>query len=179
MFPVKRVAGSFATLLGLVPLLVCPGACGYRPVHGGAAPSRLSLAAAPGLAPDTEATGAALAGARAELGREGVLDSPTGYPRLVIELVRVDTAAAAIAADGDLPLGRGAMVTVVVRGWVEDSVGSSPTRVTGDLRRAVVAPEGAGIAEAAGVRRDAARRAGEAAGRAVARHVLGIPTARD
>ena len=179
MFPVKRVAGSSATLLGLVLALLGPGACGYRPVHGGEQPSRLSLVAAPALAPDAEATGAALSGARAELGREGVLGSPTGYPRLVIELVRVDAEAAAIAARGDQPLGRGTRITVVVRGWVEDSAGASPSRVTGDLRRAVVTLEGAGSAEAAALRRDAARRAGEAAGRAVARHVLGIPTARD
>ena len=180
MFPVKRVAGTSATLLGLVWALGAAAGCGYRPVHGAEDPTgRLSVAAAPALTPDTEAQQAALAGARAELGREGVLGSPTGYPRLIVELVRVDAEAAGIAEQGDRPLGRGVRVAVVARGWVEDAVGAAPSRVTGDVRRAVTAPEGSGNAEAAALRRDAARKAGEAAGRAVARHILGIPTARD
>ena len=70
-------------------------------------------------------------------------------------------------------------MAVVARGWVQDAAGAAPTRVTGDLRRAVVAPEGSASPEAAALRRDAARQAAEAAGRALARHVLGIPTARE
>ncbi len=179
MFPVKRAAGSSATLLSLVLALGSAGGCGYQPVHAGTAPAgRLSVVAAPALAPDAEAQHAALAGARSELGREGVLGSPTGYPRLVVELVRVDAEAAGIAEQGGRPAGRGATVAVVVRGWVEDAAGAAPSRVTGDLRRAVTSPEGSGATQGAGLRREAARRAGEAAGRAVARHVLGIPTAR-
>lgn len=180
MFPVKRAAASSATLLGLVLALGTAAACGYQPVHGGEPPAgRLSVVAAPALAPDTEAQQAALAGARSELGREGVLGSPTGYPRLVVELVRVDAEATGIAAPGDRPVGRGLTVSVVARGWVEDAAGAPPARVTGDVRRAFTSPEGAGATQAAALLRDAARRAGEAAGRAVARHVLGIPTARD
>ncbi|GMV17739.1 MAG: hypothetical protein AMXMBFR56_59630 [Polyangiaceae bacterium] len=180
MFPVKRAAASSATLLGLALTLGTAGACGYQPVHGGQAPAdRLSVVAAPALVPDAEAQQAALAGARSELGREGVLGSPTGYPRLVVELVRVDAEAVGIAELDGRPIGRGAKVSVVARGWVEDAAGAPPSRVTGDVRRALTSPEGDGAISAAALRRDAARRAGEAAGRAVARHVLGIPTARE
>lgn len=179
MFPVKRAGATCATLLSLGLGLGATQGCGYRAVHGGGDPAeRLSVAAAPALTPDAEAQQAALAGARAELGREGVLGSPTGYPRLVVELVRVDAQATGIAELGERPEARGARVSVVVRGWVEDAVGAAPVRVTGDVRRSVTAPEGSTPVEAAALRRDAARRAGEAAGRAVARHVLGIPTAR-
>ena len=108
-----------------------------------------------------------------------MLGSPTGYPRLVVELVRVDVEATGIAAPDDHPTGRGSRVTVVARGSVQEAVGGPPTRVTGDVRRSYLAPEGTSAAASAEARRGAARRAGEAAGRAVARHVLGIPTARD
>ena len=180
MFPVKRVAASSASFLGLVVALAGSGACGYRPVRGGDEPAtRLSVAAAPAGAPDAEAAQGLLSGARAELGREGVLESPTGYPRLVVELVRVDVQAAAVAAWDGAPAARAVSVAVVARGWVQDAAGAGPTRVTGDLRRAVVAPEGSASPEAAALRRDAARQAAEAAGRALTRHVLGIPTARE
>lgn len=180
MFPVKRVPGSLRTLLGVLLLAGGPQACGYSAVHGGSEPaSRLSVAAAPALTPDTEAQHAALAGARSELGREGALGSPTGYPRLVLELVRVDAEAAAIADVDGAPLARGVTVSVVVRGWVQEAVGAPPSRPTGDIRRSVTLPEGRAPTEAGALRRDAVRRAGEAAGRAAARHVLGIPTARN
>ncbi len=180
MFPVKRVAATAASLLGLAVALGSLSGCGYQPVRGGAEPaSRLSLAPAPARAPDAEAIHALLSGARGELGREGVLGSPTGYPRLVVELVRVDATAAGMRAVDDRPAARGVTVAVIARGWVEEAEGAAPSRVTGDLRRAVVAPEGGASAEAAALRRDATRRAAAAAGRAVARHVLGIPTARE
>lgn len=178
MFPVKHVRAMCATLLGLALASGGLSACGYHPVRSSGEPAgRLRVVAAPALAPDAEALHAALAGARAELGREGVLAGGGATPRLVLELVRVDAEAQGIVARSGRPAARGLRVSVVVRAWVEERAGEGPQRVTGDVERGVTLPEGVSGADAASRRLSATRQAGEAAGRAAARSVLGIPTA--
>lgn len=117
-----------------------------------------------------------MAGARRELGRAGALKS-SGYPRLVVELVRVDETSAGIAAVADQPAARGSRVAVVVRGWVESSEGAAE-RDTGDVRREErVATAGVGPDTQRNVQ--AVREAARAAGEAVARRVLGEPEPSD
>lgn len=173
LFPVKPLA-----LFVLVAWLF-PG-CGYHAEYAGQRPSeRLSVEAAPAKAPSAQALAALLAGARAELSRAGVLAAGQGYPKLRVELLRVDEEASGIGARNvggtTLPLARGSAVGVVARAWVEEDPGSPPSRDTGDLRRVErYATETDPRVEA--VRNDeAVRAAARRAGEALARQILGEP----
>jgi hypothetical protein len=176
MFPVKRVWPSVAKALSFA--LVCTS-CGYRSLNAphDTAESRLAVAAAPLRNPQGFALEAAMAGARRELGRAGALKSG-GYPRLVVELVRVDDGSAGIAAVDGQPLARGARVGVVVRGWVERREGGDTERDTGDVRREERVANG-GIGADPQRNAHAVREAARAAGEAVARRVLGEPEPAD
>jgi hypothetical protein len=173
LFPVKPLA-----LFVLAAALF--GGCGYHAEYGGQRPTeRLSVEAAPAKAPSAQALSALLAGARAELSRAGVLAKGQGYPKLRVELLRVDELASGIgatpAAGTTLPLARGSSVGVVARAWVEQGPGSAPSRDTGDLRRVErYASQSDPRVEA--VRNDeAVRAAARRLGTALARQVLGEP----
>jgi hypothetical protein len=136
LFPVKP--GSLtAVLIGL--LLIC--GCGYEPVYRERAPDeRYSIVAAAPKVARTDAVQEVMAGARAELGRAGALSDRSGYPRMVIEVLRIDELSAGIRAaerpGGAVePEARGSSVAVLGRAWVETSRGSVPARDTGDVRR--------------------------------------------
>jgi hypothetical protein len=99
-----------------------------------------------------------------------------GYPRLVLELVRVDESSSGIAAIApDDPRARGSLVGVVARGWVEDAPGSARSRETGDIRRVARFSAGAEVANDAMRYDEALRAAARDVGRAIARRVLGEP----
>jgi hypothetical protein len=162
-----------------VGLLAAATACGYHPAYGGTRPTvRLSVAAAPSRAPEGGALAAVLAGLRGELSRAGVLASGSTYPRVLVELVRVDergtsqTLAPAQEGGGVLPLASGALVGVTARAWVENS-DSRVERDTGDVRRT------GAFGSAANSGLDAARReaalslAGRATGEALGRRIMG------
>ncbi len=173
LFPVKPLA-VFVLALGLFP------GCGYHAEYAGSRPAeRLSVEAAPAKAPSAQALAALLAGARAELSRAGVLAAGDDYPKLRVELLRVDEQASGIAARDvrgtTLPLGRGSAVGVVARAWVEEAPDSAPSRDTGDLRRVErYASETDPRVEA--IRNDeAVRAAARRVGEALARQVLGEP----
>ncbi len=159
--------------------LVSQAACGYRTAYGGTPPStRLAVSAAPSRSPESGALVAILAGLRGELSRAGVLDPGNGYPRVVVELVRIDergTAQGLTTRPGDdreLPRAAGALVGVTARAWVELSE-SQLERDTGDVRRT------AAFGSAANAGLDSARReaaldaAGYAVGEAIGRRVMG------
>jgi hypothetical protein len=169
----------WAALIGLALT-----SCGYAPVYVAERPeTRLSVFAAPPRTPDVVASQAVLAGARSELSAAGVLASSTGYPRLVIELSRIDERSLGIRADstgnGVQPLARGSAVGVVGRAWVEEAPGAPPSRDTGDMRRAErFASASDPVTD---TRRDDATIAAAARrlGRALARRVLGYPEPAD
>ena len=128
MFHVKHV-------LGLALILVGSSSCGYQPVYSGSEPAeRLAVVLAPSRVPNAEAVQAALAGARAELARSGSLRGGSGYPRLVLEITRVDdegTGIQVVPAPGEpgdeIPLNRAGSVGVVVD---HRSPGCSAPRIT-------------------------------------------------
>lgn len=173
LFPVKPLA-LFVLLASVF------SGCGYHAEYAGRRPSeRLSVEAAPAKAPSADALSALLAGARAELSRAGVLAEGQGYPKLRVELLRVDEQASGIAArdvgGSAVPLARGSAVGVVARAWVEDAPDSAPSRDTGDLRRVErYATQGDPRVES--LRNDeAVRAAARRVGAALARQVLGEP----
>jgi hypothetical protein len=154
-------------------------ACGYHPAYGGNRPSvRLSVAVAPSRSPESGAFAAVLAGLRGELSRAGVLASGRGYPRVLVELVRVDERGTSQTLVGPqdggaaLPLASGGLVGVTARAWVENG-DSRVERGTGDVRRTAT------FGSAANSGLDSARReaalsvAGRATGEALGRRIMG------
>lgn len=170
---------AVAAFVGLLSLV---GGCGYQQVYGGARPvGRLSLAMASSREPEGGAATAMMAGARAELAHSGLLASGNGYPRLVVELVRVDERGAGQRMTPNLtlgeaaPLARGGLVGVVGRAWIEERAGAEPASNTGDVRRASSFAAEAGPGLDALSREDSLSHAGRELGRALVKRLLGEP----
>ena len=170
--------------LALLVASITLGACGYRPVHGGAAPERFSVVLASTNLPDAVASDEVVAGLRDELARSGALAAGESYPRCEIEVLRMDEASEGITAtpnpDGVLvPEARATRVGVVARAWIVRSKDGPRERDTGDLRAmetVAVAPD----ARAATFRHaDSLRAASRRLGRRVGTRILGLPTASD
>jgi hypothetical protein len=174
LFPVKP--GTL--VLVLIGIFLGFG-CGYEPVHEARSGERLRVASVPSKVARADAVQEVMAGARAELSRSGALAPGSGYPRMVLEVLRVDEKSTGIAAPeplaGPHPLARGSSVAVVGRAWVEPGRGAVATRDTGDVRRVErYASEADARIEA--MRHDeAVRAAARELGRALARRVLGLP----
>lgn len=157
-------------------LLALSTACGYRPAYSSASGRRLTVAAASFKSPHIDALEATLAGMKAGLSEAGVLEPGDSFPKVVVDLLRVDELPAGITGTGaeTSPLARGSAVGVVAHAWVLEAAGAPPARETGDVRRIEYVAQGsdslsAGYAYAAAVR-GAARRVGEA----LARRILGM-----
>jgi hypothetical protein len=159
----------------LVLLVTVAGGCGYQPAYGGTRPEgRLSVLAAPSRAPEGGALAALLSGLRDELSKAGVLGPGTGYPRVVVELVRVDERGAGPSQLGNTAwaVARGSIVGVTARAWIEESP-SQVTRDSGDVRRTVTFGTQSGALDALLTREAALTEAGRATGAALGRRVLG------
>lgn len=154
--------------------------CGYHAVYAPAGRSRMSVAMGQVLSPESVAAQAALSGARAELAAAGRLADGSEFPRLVMDLLRVDEVSRGIHVQDARPRAGGMGVAVVVRGRVLSAADEQqPALDTGDLRRAA---QVAGDADPRldGASYDAAvRAAAERAGRAAARAAIGIPEPSD
>ena len=185
-----RLRTSGAGLLGhcmrpiLSVLAVGLTACGYSPAYGGLRPNQqLTVAAAPSLSPESGALAALLSGLRGELSRAGALRAGTGYPRAMVELLRVDERGVGVAVQlgqpRATPLARGSTVGVMARAWIEDSPSAKPYHDTGDVREALHELAGDAVATGTTLAMDAlahdtaVEQAGLAAGQAIGRRLLG------
>ncbi len=176
LFPVKPpVSSGTKALVSAVGVMLLTAGCGYRSAYDRPlADKGLTVVASPFHAPHLAAVQEALAGAREELSRAGVSGS-SGYPHLVLELLRVDELSAGIhAAPGQTPLGRGSTVGVTVRAWVEEQPGGPHVRDTGDVRRVETVAQSSDALAGGYASGDAARAAARRAGQAAALRVLGI-----
>jgi hypothetical protein len=128
---------------------------------------------------DAAAADEVISGAREQLAREGALASGDGYPRLEIEVLRIDETSAGIVSDGTNPHASGTYRAVVARAWIVDRAGAEPTRDTGDVRAEDLAAVQAGAVgdELAAI--DGARAVARRLGRRIALRVLGHPTSSD
>lgn len=175
MSPKSRTRFSIWLLLGLWAEL----GCGYRPLYGQPNSKRFSVETGQVLVAEPLATQAALSGVRSELAAAGRLGSGSDYPRLVVDVLRVDEVSRRIYVAAGQPHAAGMGVAVVVRGRLFNGEAGEPALDTGDLRRA------AQVAGDSDPRRDSAgfdaalRAAAERSGRAVARAALGIPEPSD
>lgn len=144
--------------------------CGYRPV---APPEEgLSVVAAPPRVASLAAVEAALEGSRDELAAAGALSS-AAYPRMVVELVRLDERGEGIRVAAAGPLARGSRVTLTGRAWVEEAPSGPRRWDTGDLSRFELHAAGADAAADRALQDAATRGAARALGRALARRVIG------
>lgn len=184
--------------------LVSTAACGYRPLYSGTAdPSGAQgeeRFAVKGMAPmvaDASVVAEVEAGLRTGLARAALLRGGGGYPRIVVEVLRIDAQSEGVAAfpngvrpaeiggvpvggAGPLrPLARGTRVGVVARAWLERAEGAPKERETGDLRAVdVMQVESDARLEALRLD-DASRAAARRLGERLARRVLGEPEAPD
>jgi hypothetical protein len=190
-------------------LLVCAvvvglPSCGYRPLYAGdCVEEPLAVVGIAPLVADTSIVAEVEAGVRAGLARAGQLGKGGGYPRVVVEVLRIDAASEGIAAvPGGIrpppvptpgqgtgqpvpssgpssPLARGTRVGVLARAWVERTPGGAKERQTGDLR-AVDLMQAESDATLEALRwDDTSRAAARRLGGRLARRVLGEPDAPD
>jgi hypothetical protein len=114
-----------------------------------------------------------LAGTRAGLSAAGALRSGSGYPRVVVEVIRVDEVAEGIRDTTSGPLARGSGVGVTARAWLERFQGAGPERDTGDVRRVTTVAQDRDSERSANAFSDGGRAAGRRVGEALARRLLG------
>lgn|GEM_PF-1101422 len=168
----------FYSLTGLWAGLLLTG-CGYHSVYGQPQSERLSVQVGQVLIPEPLAVQAAASGVRSELAAAGLLSSSAQFPRLVLDVLRVDELSRGINVQAGQPRAAGMSIALTVRGRVFQAENQEPRLDTGDLRRSVQLT-GDSDPRADSAAYDAAlRSAAERAGRAVARIALGIPEPND
>lgn len=169
---------------GLALLAVLTGAgCGYRPVHAAGIPTEAyAVTVVTARVTPTSAADAVAAGLRDALAADGALRGGEGYPRVEIEVVRVDEdpdAIGAITAEPGgrhFPRARGLRLGVVARAWVRRRADAAPELDTGDVRAfASVAADAAATSDGDRARVVTAESAGREAGRRLGARLLGHP----
>jgi len=151
--------------------------CGYHAVYAeNAEKLHVHLERAP--VADAAAADEVVSGARETLAREGALASGDGYPRLSIEVLRIDETSDAIGSVNNAPHAGSSRRAVVARAWIESSPGEKE-RDTGDVRAEDLAAAQTTAAQdeiaSLGALRAVARRLGAR----LALRVLGHPTASE
>lgn len=171
--------------------------CGYRPLYAGGGCQPLTVSLVDAHVPDAATADEVVAGARERLAREGCLGPSAAYPRLEIEVLRLDEVAEGIVATTTSPGGtrqrrgqpeaRGRGLSVVARAWLRRAEGAAPERDTGDVRVSTLVavdrdpsdlsatdPVRAGFAGGDGL-----RAAGRRLGDRLALHILGYAVPAD
>jgi len=167
----------FYSFAGLCVALL--GACGYQPVYGQSPGDRLSVQVGQVLIPEPLAAQAAATGVRSELAAAGRLANGSQLPRLLLDVLRVDELSRGIHVQAGQPRASGTSIALTVRGRLFRVESAEPSLDTGDLRRSVQMSGDSDPRADSSAYDVALRSAGERAGRAVARIVLGIPEPND
>lgn len=165
--------------LPLVFVLLFVLGCGYHAVYADGAEEKLHVKLSRAPIADAVAADEVLSGAREQLAREGALASGDGFPRLEIEVVRIDETAAGVLSDGTLPHASGTWRAVVARAWIVDREGAERTRDTGDMQTEDLASVQATAPADQLAANDGARALAHRLGRRIALRVLGHPASSD
>lgn len=120
-----------------------------------------------------EAAHEAAAGVRSELGAADALGS--GFPQVVVEVLRVDERSTGVRLSGDVPLARGSEIVVTGRARIVPRPDAPSTFDSGDVSRAATFASGTTPGADAEARSRAVRDAARSLGRALGRAVLGLP----
>jgi hypothetical protein len=147
--------------------------CGYGPVYGGSGGPHYEVVTGGYTTSSFEAVQAASAGLRSELGAAQALGR--GFPRVVVEVLRVDERSIGVRSTTNAPLARGSEVVVVGRAQVLQAAGGAPSLDTGDMSRASQFAAGSSPSADAAARSRAVRDAARSLGKALGRAVLGLP----
>jgi len=153
--------------------------CGYHAVYASAPADRLSVGLGQLLIPDTVAAQAALNGVRAEFAAAGRLADAAAYPRVMVDVLRVDELSRAIHVEGAAPRASGMSIGVTVRARLIEHPEQEPSSDSGDVRRAAVVTGYSDPRADRAAYELAVRAAAERAGKAAARILLGIPEPAD
>ena len=165
----RRAAGALAGVL-----FWCLGGCGYGPVYGASGGPRYEVVTGRVATSSFEAAQEAAAGLRSELGPAGALGS--GYPRVVVEVLRIDERSIGVRSMGNAaPLARGTELAVVGRAYVQERADAKPSRDTGDFSRSAQFAAGTTPSADAASRSRAVRDAARSLGKALGRALLGLP----
>jgi hypothetical protein len=155
-------------------LALCLVGCGYQPVYGTGEGSRYEVVAGDYGTASVEAVQGAVDGARSELGAAQRLGR--GFPRVVVEIVRVDERSIGVqSGPDDVPLARGSEIVVVGRARVLTSESGPASIDTGDVSRAAQFGAGSTPSADSAARARAVRDAARAVGQALGRSILGLP----
>lgn len=167
----------FCSLTGLWAVLLA--ACGYQAAYAPSAGEKLSVHVGQVLIPEALAAQAAASGVRSELAAAGLLADSVQFPRLVLDVLRVEELSRGVHVQDGRPRASGMSVALTVRGRIFQAENQEPRLDTGDLRRAVQVSGDADPRVDSAAYDAALRSAAERAGRAVARAALGIPEPND
>lgn len=153
--------------------------CGYGSVYAPAKQAPVSLQVGQALIPDAIAVQAAMSGARSELAAAGRAQAGSSFPRLVIDVLRVDELSRSVHVESGQPRAGGMSIAITVRGRLFRAERQEPSFDSGDLRRSAQLSGDADPRVDGAAYDQALRAAAERAGRAVARTLLGIPEPAD
>lgn len=157
-------------------LCLALAACGYQPLYASGDHARLHVRLARSFIADSVAADEVVSGVRDALARDGALAAGDGYPRVEVEVLRVDVAGEGIAeAPNGAPHARALEVAVTARAWVTSGSGAPMQEDTGDLRVTTVAAEEASALGEAVHHPEAVRAASRRAGRRLGERILGHP----
>lgn len=154
-------------------LAVALAACGYRPLRSGS-DEKLAVVLIGSRAADVTVDDEVVAGVREELARHGVLRAGSDFPRVEVEVLRVDEQSGAVRRVAvDRAEARATSAAVLARAWVRASHGADRQRETGDMRRDAFTsvPSSADVALLA--RGDALRGVARSLGHALAKRLAG------
>ncbi len=168
---------DFCWALGLWATLAF--GCGYRSVFPRTDERAFAVQIGQNLIPEPLVAETAAHAARAELAAAGALAEGSTYPRLVVDVLRVDELSRGVYKQGDQPRAGGMSIAVVVRGRIFEAQGQEPSADSGDVRRAAQLAGDAEPRADSTARDDALREAAERAGIAVAKIALGRPEPED
>ena len=161
----------------LTLLAVC--GCGYQPVYGRQSSQPITVVVGQVVVPEPIAVQAALSAARSALATAGLLMQGATFPRLVIDVLRVDEGSRGVHVVAGQPRAGAMSVAVTVRARMVGAEGLEAGWDSGDVRRAVQMTGNVDPAADSANYDLALRSAAERAGTAVTRAALGIPEASD
>jgi len=175
-------AGAFHRVGLVLALAAFASGCGYGTLasHGASAGGpRLFVAHGEATTPSARTADALVAAVSGRLAEASELRGGEGFPRVEVDLVRVDETVEALAAAGNTPLSRGLRITVVGRARVLRAPGEPPALDTGDMSAHVTVTAGGTSASALVLRDEASAGAARLLGRRLAERVLGLPSPSD
>jgi hypothetical protein len=173
-------AGARAARCGaLVAACAALPSCGYHAVYASGEGARLHVKLVRSLVPDAMAADEVVSGVREELALSGALAAGEGYPRVEIEVLRLDETSEGIAAPrgatAPLPRARATDVAVVARAWIASLPDAPIEHDTGDMRSTGVVSVAADARSDMLQHDDATRATSRRMGHKLALKVLGHP----